>query len=312
MAHTRNHRRHRPRRTGTPMRRTLRREVPSTVGLLADEQDFAAMRRYRIFAFDDHTRLSAADGGAAAGRSRPRASTPPSPSSTRRSTRSTARTPGSTPDTPASRSRYTAEVAVRGRHRRLRPASPSTTSYPTPRRRGRPAGHLGVRHGCSSPRSATAPTAGRTSAAPPSTAPPTLLMRLLEAAGPGIHHLVCSARRRHEQLLAVAPRRARRRRGRPTSRRPRALVFGTVLAVGIALDSPGGRRAAHQRPGRPDRVHGWACATADSYPLTAGEVFNAYCTDADTGEPVPPEPGVEYCRGLRTTRRRRPAGRTHR
>ena len=37
------------------MRRTLRREAPSTIGLLADEQDFAAMRRYRTFTFDDHT-----------------------------------------------------------------------------------------------------------------------------------------------------------------------------------------------------------------------------------------------------------------
>ncbi|NEE35789.1 hypothetical protein G3M53_61545, partial [Streptomyces sp. SID7982] len=37
------------------MRRTLRREAPSTVGLLVDAQDFAAMRRYSTFPFDDHT-----------------------------------------------------------------------------------------------------------------------------------------------------------------------------------------------------------------------------------------------------------------
>ena len=45
-------------RTGTTtahLRRALRREVPSTVGLLADEHDFTTMRRYRTFAFDDHT-----------------------------------------------------------------------------------------------------------------------------------------------------------------------------------------------------------------------------------------------------------------
>ena len=41
--------------TDTTMRRTLRREAPSTVGLLADAQDFAAMRHYRTFTFDDHT-----------------------------------------------------------------------------------------------------------------------------------------------------------------------------------------------------------------------------------------------------------------
>ncbi|MYU47734.1 hypothetical protein GTV15_08120, partial [Streptomyces sp. SID7803] len=38
----------------TTMRRTLRREAPTTIGLLTDEQDFAAMRRYRTFTFDDH------------------------------------------------------------------------------------------------------------------------------------------------------------------------------------------------------------------------------------------------------------------
>ncbi|MGW7595555.1 hypothetical protein ACWGK9_41655, partial [Streptomyces rubiginosohelvolus] len=35
-------------------RRALHREVPSTVALLADERDFAAMRHYASFAFDDH------------------------------------------------------------------------------------------------------------------------------------------------------------------------------------------------------------------------------------------------------------------
>lgn len=55
MAQTRNKRATVRGRTGTTMRRTLRREAPSTIGLLTDEQDFAAMRRYRTFTFDDHT-----------------------------------------------------------------------------------------------------------------------------------------------------------------------------------------------------------------------------------------------------------------
>lgn len=52
----------RPGRTGAPpnrrprsARRALRREVPGTVGVLVDPQDFAAMRTYRTFPFDDHT-----------------------------------------------------------------------------------------------------------------------------------------------------------------------------------------------------------------------------------------------------------------
>ena len=36
-------------------RRVLRREMAGTIGLLTDEHDFTAMRRYRTFAFDDHT-----------------------------------------------------------------------------------------------------------------------------------------------------------------------------------------------------------------------------------------------------------------
>ena len=37
------------------LRRVLRREVAGTIGLLADEHDFRAMRRYDSFIFDDHT-----------------------------------------------------------------------------------------------------------------------------------------------------------------------------------------------------------------------------------------------------------------
>ncbi|CAM5520183.1 putative protein OS=Streptomyces lavendulae subsp. lavendulae OX=58340 GN=SLAV_30790 PE=4 SV=1 [Streptomyces lavendulae subsp. lavendulae] len=41
-------------RTTRDISGTLRREVPSTVGLLADPGDFAAMRDYRSFCFDHH------------------------------------------------------------------------------------------------------------------------------------------------------------------------------------------------------------------------------------------------------------------
>src|SRR6478752_954971 len=37
------------------MRRVLRREIAGTIGLLTDEHDFRAMRRYRSFTFDNHT-----------------------------------------------------------------------------------------------------------------------------------------------------------------------------------------------------------------------------------------------------------------
>ncbi|MGW7189831.1 hypothetical protein ACWGIP_11865, partial [Streptomyces sp. NPDC054838] len=50
-------------------------------------------------------------------------------------------------------------------------------------------------------------------------------------------------------------------------------------------------------PDAPDRVHGWRLDRGRLVALSAAAVFNAYCTDADTGEPVAPEPGVEYCPG---------------
>lgn len=41
--------------TDHTMRRVLRREIAGTIGLLTDEHDFRAMRRYRSFTFHDHT-----------------------------------------------------------------------------------------------------------------------------------------------------------------------------------------------------------------------------------------------------------------
>ncbi|MEV7023824.1 hypothetical protein [Kitasatospora sp. NPDC093558] len=41
-------------------------------------------------------------------------------------------------------------------------------------------------------------------------------------------------------------------------------------------------------------VRGWYLAEGVFHPLTEAEIFSAYCTDADTGEPLPPERGVRY------------------
>ena len=125
-----------------------------------------------------------------------------------------------------------------------------------------------------------------------------LLMRTLETAGPGTHHLVCSTPTENEQLLAVLhtergttgpahldSARRRRVRHRPRRRhRPRKSRR---------------TRAPYQQPrDARDRVHGWRLTRGSLVPLTAGEVFSAYCTDADTGDPVSPESGVEYCAGF--------------
>lgn len=124
-----------------------------------------------------------------------------------------------------------------------------------------------------------------------------LLMRLLETAGPGTHHIVCSAPTESEQLLAVLHT-ARDTDGPARLASSEGAEFATVLAVGVAFETQGGVVLRTTAPGAPDRVHGWRLHRGSLLPLTAGEVFSAYCTDADTGEPVPPESGVEYCSGF--------------
>ncbi|MER7112535.1 hypothetical protein [Streptomyces sp. NPDC000229] len=42
------------------------------------------------------------------------------------------------------------------------------------------------------------------------------------------------------------------------------------------------------------RVLGWRLRDCTAHPLGRAEIFNAYCTDATTGEPIPPEPGTQY------------------
>ncbi|MFE0421920.1 hypothetical protein ACFW15_05560, partial [Streptomyces sp. NPDC058953] len=123
-----------------------------------------------------------------------------------------------------------------------------------------------------------------------------LLVRLLEAAGPGTHHLVCSVAAPEEKILATLTA-----DGDTTSARLDALActeFVTVLAVAVALGRPGGVVLRTRTPDAPDRLHGWTVHESRFVPLTEAEVFSAYCTDATDGGPVPPEPGADYRAGF--------------
>ncbi|MET9432360.1 MULTISPECIES: hypothetical protein [unclassified Streptomyces] len=288
MAHT---------RSTTAMRRALRREVPSTVGLLADEQDFTAMRRYRTFTFDDHAtylrqveellRSLASQGG---------------------HTTVTLFDPedyavycteaGLDPDSPASRSRFTAEVATTG-------AGLAYTGQPIDRLV--PALiNKAVRHATWEYATMLLADAGECAGCGQDIGRDAfdrashLLYRLLQEAGPGTHHIVCSIPAREEQLLAVLH--AERPDTGPTLLdSSEGAEFATVLAVGIALESPGGLVLRTTTPAAPDRVHGWRLDRGRLVPLSAAEVFNAYCTDADTGEPLSPEPNVDYLAGFDIT-----------
>ncbi|MCX5344903.1 hypothetical protein [Streptomyces atratus] len=300
MAHTRNtkHAKHSAAagysRSGTSMRRTLRREAPSTIGLLADEQDFAAMQRYRTFTFDDHAvYLQQVEGLlkalAAQGMHATVALFDPEEYA------EFCTESGIAPDAPASRSRFTAEIASAG----------ATVAYA-----GQPIDALIPLLVSRAVRQATWEYATMTLAGLGDCADcgqdigraafdraSHLLLRMLETAGPGTHHLVCSAPTENEHLLAVLHT-ERDTTGPTRLETAEGAEFVTVLAVGIALEKPGGVVLRTSNRGTQDRVHGWRLARGSLIPLTAGEVFSAYCTDADTGEPVAPESHVEYCAGF--------------
>ncbi|MFS0697210.1 hypothetical protein [Streptomyces nitrosporeus] len=303
MERTRNHRntahdrraaRRRPGRPGPSARRALRREAPSTVGLLVDPGDFAAMRDYRTFTFDDHTEYLRQVEGLLR-------------TLTAHGTHTTVALfdpgdyaeycagSGLDPDRYESRSRYTAEIAATGAtvaytgqpidalipllvSRAVRRA---TWEYATMLLAG-----LGDCADCGQ-------DVGRAAFDRASH----LLSRLLETAGPGTHHLVCSTPAQDEQLLALLHTTGDAGGGNHTDPSEGA-EFATVLAVGVALGTEGGVVLRTTAPGAPDRVHGWRLIRGSLVPLTAGEVFDAYCTDADTGEPVAPEPDVEYRAGF--------------
>ncbi|MGY3684071.1 hypothetical protein [Streptomyces sp. TE33382] len=279
---------------GTSMRRTLRREAPSTIGLLVDEQDFAAMRRYRTFTFDDHTvYLQQVEGLlkslAAQGMHSTVALFDPEDYA------EFCTESGLDPDAPASRSRFTAEVAgagatVRYSGQALDELIPLLVSRSVRRATWEYAtlllADLGECADCGH-------DIGRAAFDRASH----LLMRLLETAGEGTHHLVCSTPTDNEQLLAVLHT-ERGPKGPAGLEASQGAEFATVLAVAIALETRGGVVLRTSTPGAPDRVHGWRLTAGSLLPLTEGEVFSAYCTDADTGEPVAPESGVEYCAGF--------------
>jgi len=286
MAHTRSRKRR--------VRRTLRREVPSIVPVLTDGAHFARMRSYRSFAFDDHhSYLRQLEGLL-------RALT---------AQQVHARVVLFDPvdyelfcqeeeleaDDPGSRTRYTAEVAAAGTTvlysgqpvsrlvRQLLEAHATRLTWED-------AAETLARPG-SCPRCGT--DIGRAAFDRAARA----LALLLDAVGDGTHHLVCSVAAPGTPLVTALD--AHRAPGDGFRvKEATALAFTTVLAAGLATGSPGGIVLRTVSGSEPDLVRGWSLDAAWLRPLTAAEVFTAYCTDAGTGEPVGPEPGVEYLPGL--------------
>ncbi|MEW1700501.1 hypothetical protein [Streptomyces sp. NPDC091278] len=286
-------------RTGTTpagLRRALRREVPSTVGLLADEHDFTAMRRYRTFAFDDHTtylrqveallKTLATQGG-------PTTVTLFDPEEYAAWCAETALDP----DHPTTRGRFTAHLAATGARVTYTGQALSTLLPELV--------DTAVRHATWEYATTVLATTGDCATCGTDIGKAAfdraaeLLTRLLAAVGPGTHHLVCSVPAAADQLVAAL--RADGTTEPASVADEPAAEFTAVLAAAIALGTRGGLVLRTTTPGAPDRLHGWRLTGGTLTPLTEAEVFAAYCTDNRTGEPLPPEPGVEHRAGFPLT-----------
>ncbi|MGH3311678.1 MAG: hypothetical protein ACRDP3_14005 [Streptomyces sp.] len=292
MAHSRSRKRSRY--------RALRREVPSIVGVLADETHFARMRGYASFTFGDHQnylrRLEGLLRALAAQHVHLHVALfdPVGFELFCQEERLD-------PDTSASRTRYTAEVATLG----------TTMPY-----RGQPIGQLLPQlldaHACRLTWEAGADVLAHTGTCTECGADigravfdraARALALVLEAAGTGTHHLVGSVAVPGIPLVtALDVRRAPD--GELHAQEEAALALTTALAAGLATASPGGlvlrTDPADEDGAARDLVRGWRLDPETCWlrALTAAEVFAAYCTDPVTREPVAPEPGVEHAPGF--------------
>jgi hypothetical protein len=273
-------------RPGESARQALRREAPSTVALLTDRADFHAMRSYATFAFDDHPDyLRHAHGLLRALTSR----------GTHVSVvrfdpvqyAAYCADTGQDPDRPRTRATYVAEVAAGG------------AAVPF---HGQPVDHLLAQLDLATEQHTTwqHATTVLSRCADPDAAfdrAGEALTALLTSAGAGTHHVVCSVRL--DIPLVAALHAERDRDGTLELADSDALLMCTLLAAGIATGAPGGvvLRTGRGTPGTPDRVRGWTLRDRWLQPLTEAQVFNAYCTDPHTGDPIPPEPGVAYRAG---------------
>jgi hypothetical protein len=292
----------------------LRREMPGTVAVVADEEDFARMRAYPSFAFDDHrgyllqvegllrslavrglhTRLAVFDPEEFA---------------------VFCAEEDLEPDSAGSRTRYTAEVAATGAAVTYdgRPLRQLLTQLIDGHARARTweffldeLALAGVCDRCGR-------DIGQAAFERAVQAVDRLLLALGSAAGE--RTLVCSVRVPGRPLAASVTLAAGDGPAEHETAPGLVLLCG-VLAVSFATGCPGGLvLRTHPPTPRPDgdatgreQVRGWKARDGWLEPLTAAQVFDAYCTHAETGEPVPPEPGVDHLPGLMLPH---PGGRPH-
>ncbi len=272
------------------MRRVLHREIAGTIGLLTDEHDFRAMRRYRSFTFADHATYLKQVEALLRTRSLQGSHTTVALFDPEEYAEFCTQK-GLNPDNPSSRTRFTARLAVTGptlpyEGQPLSDLLPALVDEAVRQVTWEYATTLLARLGdCAS----CGEDLGRAAFARASD----LLVRILDTAPPGNRHLVCSVTGPPETLVAALH--VADTDGDVKLDETEALEFTTVLALGLATESPGGLVIRASAPGSPDRVYGWRLRAYGLEPLTAGEVFDAYCTDVESGDLISPESNVDYC-----------------
>ncbi|GAA2766076.1 hypothetical protein GCM10010103_51170 [Streptomyces paradoxus] len=272
------------------MRRVLHREIAGTIGLLTDEHDFRAMRRYRSFTFADHaTYLKQVEAllrtRALQGSHTTVALFDPEAYAEFCTQK------GLDPDHPSSRTRFTAQIATTGPTlpydgRPLADLLPALVDEAVRQATWEYATTLLARLG---PCASCGEDIGRAAFSRAAS----LLVRILDTAPPGDRHLVCSVTGPPETLTAALH--ITDDGASLELNESEALEFTTILALGLATDSPGGLVIRTSAPDSPDRVYGWRMRGYGLEPLTAGEVFDAYCTDVESGDLISPESNVDYC-----------------
>ncbi|KKD04180.1 hypothetical protein [Streptomyces sp. WM6386] len=273
------------------MRRVLRREIAGTIGLLTDEHDFRSMRSYRSFTFDDHSLYLQQVEELLKSRASQGTHTAVALFDPQEYADYCADT-GLEPDIPSSRTRFTAELATTGPTipydgRPLAELVPELIDEAVRQATWEYASTLLARLGaCAS----CGEDIGRAAFARASD----LLVRILDTAHPGNRHLVCSVTATPETLVSVLHADIDAD-GTTQLDEAEALEFATVLALGLATQTPGGLVMRTSVPKTTDRIYGWRLRGEGLEPLTAGEVFDAYCTDIESGDLISPESGVDYC-----------------
>ncbi|MDH6544160.1 hypothetical protein [Streptomyces sp. SPB4] len=124
-----------------------------------------------------------------------------------------------------------------------------------------------------------------------------LLMGFLNAVGDGCHHLVVAVSANGATLSVSVPF----HNDGETSDLDPDDALEAMMALTLAAMVGGGAVIRTNCADQTSEVMGWRLVEFYAKPLSASEIFNVYCTDAMTGEVIPPEWGVEYVAAPRLT-----------